>query len=226
MKQFAVIGLGRFGMSVARALAEKNQQVIAIDSDEELVSDIAEFVPKAVCLDATDEKAMRAVGVNDVDVAICSIGTHIEASILTTVLLKELGVPQILCKATSTQHQKVLEKIGASKVILPEKDMGERIANSIIASSDNVIEHIGLSGDSSIIEILPPQEFIGKSLRDLEIRAKYNLNVIAIKSEPSGEKEEVAINVNPQATDTINAGDILVVFGENEKIEALKHKKD
>ena len=224
MKQFVVVGLGRFGSSVARALGEKGQQVIAVDKDEDLVHDIMEHVTKAVCLDATDEKAVKAVGLNHADVVICAIGTNVESSILVTLLFKEQGVPVIVCKAVSGAHKRVLEKIGADKVVLPEKDMGERIANTLISSSNNVVEHIGMSGDSSVIEIMPPEEFIGKALRDLDIRTKYELNVIAIKSKEKGEGEE-EINMNPQAADVVKEGDTLFVFGENKKIEALKNKK-
>ncbi|MEA3489621.1 MAG: TrkA family potassium uptake protein [Candidatus Omnitrophota bacterium] len=227
MKQYAVIGLGRFGSSVAITLAEKGQQVVAIDKNEELVHDIMDNVTKAVCLDASDEKAVRSVGLQHVDVAICGIGTDVESSILVTLLLKDLGVPVIVCKGESSAHKKVLEKIGATKVILPERDTGARIAETLISISDKVLDHIGLSGDSSIIEIIAPEEFIGKSLRDLGIRAEYGVNVIAIKKKvktvKNGEKrEEERVNVTPQADDIVAKGDILVVFGANDKIENLK----
>jgi len=223
MKQFAVIGLGRFGRSVANALAEKGHQVIAIDKNEELVHDIMDNVTKAVCLDATEEKAVKSVGLQNVDVAICGIGTEIESSILVTLLLKDLNIPEIVCKATSLAHKTVLEKIGATKVILPERDIGERIAASLVSMSDTVREHIGLSGDSSIIEIIVPKEFVGKTLRELNIRSEFEVNIIAIKRKTQGgEKEE--INITPQADDIIAKGDILVVFGANEKIDALKLK--
>ena len=229
MKHFAVIGLGRFGTSVARTLAEKRQQVIAIDKNEELVHDVMDNVTKAVCLDATEEKAVRSVGLQSVDVAICAIGTDVESSILVTLTLKDLGVPVIVCKATSVAHKKVLEKIGATKVILPEKDMGEKIAETLISVSDKVLDHIGISGDSSIIELIAPEEFVGKTLRDLDIRATYGVNVIAIKkkikvSRNGEEKEEEKVNITPQAKDVVAEGDILIVFGENEKITALKRK--
>jgi len=125
MKQFAVIGLGRFGSSLATTLAERGQQVLAIDKNEELVHNVMDIVSKAVCLNATDEKALKSVGLQGVDVAICGIGTNLENSILVTLLLKDLNVPEIICKADSMEHKKVLEKIGATKVILPEKDTGE-----------------------------------------------------------------------------------------------------
>ena len=227
MKQYAVIGLGRFGASIAATLAEKGQQVIAIDKDEELVHNIMDSVTKAVCMDCTDEKAVRSLGLQSVDVAVCGIGTDVESSILITLLLKDLGVPQIICKGESIAHKKVLEKIGATKVILPEKDTGIRIAEMLISISDKVLDHIGLSEDSSIIEIIAPEDFVGKTLRDLGIRAKYGVNVIAIKKKVSktrgGETvTEEETNVTPQADDVLAAGDVLIVFGENEKIEGLK----
>ncbi|MBD3379032.1 MAG: TrkA family potassium uptake protein [Candidatus Omnitrophica bacterium] len=229
MKKFAVIGLGRFGASAATTLAEKEQQVIAIDTSEELVHEVMDHVTKAVCLDATDEKAARSVGLHNVDVAICGIGTDLEASILVTLLLKDLGVPIIVCKADSPEHKKVLEKIGATKVILPEKDTGARLADTLISVSDQVLDHIGLSGGASIIEIIAHEEFVGKSLRELEMRARHGVNVIAIKRKTiviknGMETEEENINVNPQADDVISKGDILVVFGEDDKIEKLKNK--
>ncbi len=227
MKQFAVIGLGRFGSSVAKTLAEKGQQVIAIDKNEELVHDIMDYVAKAVCLDAMEEKAVKSVGLQDVDVAICGIGTDVEASILVTLLLKEIGIPEIVSKAVSQEHKNVLEKVGATKVILPERDIGERLASTLISMSDLVLDHIGLSVNSSIIEIKVPDEFVGKTLRDLNIRAEYGVNVIAIKKKEPDKKEGVSqkeeeINVNPQADDVLSKEEILVVFGENDKIEALK----
>ncbi|MBL7072908.1 MAG: TrkA family potassium uptake protein [Candidatus Omnitrophica bacterium] len=229
MRQFAVIGLGRFGASVAETLAKKGQQVVAIDKDEELVRDVMDSVTKAVCLDSSDMKAAKSIGLDKVDVAICAIGTDVEASILVTLLLIELGVPVVVCKATSMAHKKVLEKIGATKVILPEKDTGERLAQTLISVSDTVLDHIGLSENSSVIEIIAPKEFVGKTLRDLEIRAEYGLNVIAIKKKKritrkGSESEKEIVNVNPQAEDVVAKGDILVVFGENDKISGLKNK--
>jgi len=234
MKQYAVIGLGRFGASVARALAAKGQQVLAIDKDEELVHDIMDSVTKAVCLDASDEKAVNSVGLRDVDVAICGIGTDVESSILVTLLLKDLGIPVVVCKGESIAHKKVLEKIGADKVILPERDTGIRLADTLISVSDTVIDRIGLAGGASILEIIAPEEFIGKTLRDADIRSRYGVNVIAIKKkketagpkgEEGGEEEEEDVNVTPQADDVIVKGDILVVFGSNDRIDQLKSGK-
>jgi trk system potassium uptake protein TrkA len=225
MRQFAVIGLGRFGASVARTLAKKGHQVLAIDKEEHITQDISDEVTQAVCLDATDEKALRSVGIENVDVAVVGMGTNLEASILITLNLKEIGIKEIVCKAVNEDHKKVLEKIGATKVILPEREMGARVANSLISTS--VIEHIELSGESSIVELIPPKEFMGKSLREINVRAKFGVNVIAIKRKiPSATKkeEEEIVNVSPRAEDTIKKGDVLVVLGPNENIEKLKKR--
>ncbi len=230
MKQFAVIGLGRFGASVALTLAEKGQQVIAIDKDEDLVHDVMDIVTKAVCLDCTEERAAKSVGLDKVDVAVCAIGSDLESSILVTLLLKDLGVPVIVCKATNMEHKKVLEKVGATRVILPEKDTGVRVAETLISTSGMVLDQIGLSGNSSIIEILTPQKFAGKTLREIGIRARYGLNVIAIKKKTTTTKNgeehtEEQTNVTPQADDILTKEDVLVVFGENSRIEELKKRK-
>ena len=225
MRQFAVIGLGRFGSSVARTLAEKGYQILAIDISEQMTQDISDEVTQAVCLDATDEKALRTVGTENVDVAIVGMGTNLEASILTTLNLKEIGIKEIVCKAVSEDHKKVLEKIGATKVIQPEREMGVRVANSLVSTS--VIEQIELSDESSIVELIPPKQFIGKSLREVDVRAKFGVNVIAVKRKiPSASKkeEEEIVNVSPKAEDIIKKGDILIVLGSNENIEKLKQK--
>jgi len=226
MKQFAVIGLGRFGASVARTLAEKGQQVLAIDSKEDLVHDMMDSVTKAVCLDGTDEKAVKSVGLQNVDVAICAIGTNVEASILVTLLLQDLQIPVIVCKATTIEHKKVLEKIGATKVILPEKDTGERIAETLMSVSDKVLDHIGLSENSSIIELIAPESFVGKTLRNLDVRAQHGVNVVAIKRKANDEegKEKETVDVSPQADYVIKKDDILIVLGENDKITEFKKK--
>ena len=225
MRQFAVIGLGRFGASVAKTLSEKGYQVLAVDIDEKIVQNIADSVTQAVCLDARDEKALKASGIENVDVAVVGAGTNLEASILITLNLKEVGIKEIICKAVSKDQKNVLEKIGATKVIQPEREMGVRLANSLVSTS--VIEHIELSDESSIAELIPPRDFIGRSLRELDIRAKYDVNVIAVRRKipsSSGGKEEDILNVSPKAEDIITKGDILVVLGTNDAIETFKEK--
>lgn len=226
MRQFAVIGLGRFGASVARTLTEKGHQVLAIDKEERITQDLSDVVTQAVCLDATDEKALRSVGIENVDAAVVGMGSNLEASILITLNLKEIGIKEIVCKAVNEDHKKVLEKIGATRVIQPEREMGVRLANTLVSTS--VIEHIELSNESSIVELMPPKDFIGKSLREINVRAKYDVNVIAVKRNiPSASKkgEEQILNVSPRAEDIIKKGDILVVLGQNENIEKLKKQR-
>jgi trk system potassium uptake protein TrkA len=229
MRQFAVIGLGRFGASVAKTLAEKGQGVLGIDAIEEKVQDISEFITQAVCIDARDEKALRAVGIDNVDVAVVSIGGNLEASILITLILKEIGIKEVIAKAVSSDHGKVLQRVGATRVVFPERDMGVRLANSLL--SPTIIEHIELSSNASVVEVVPPSDFVGKSLGDINIRAKYGVNVIAIKRNvpivtKDGKKEfEQRMDVSPKADDIIYKDDVLVVLGENKNIEKLQAKK-
>ncbi len=228
MRQFAVIGLGRFGSSVAKTLSEKGHQVLAIDVREDRVQDLSEVVTQAVCVDARDEKALKAVGIENVDVAIVGMG-DIEASILTTLVLKELKIKNIVAKGVDDYHAKVLQKVGATKVVAPEKDMGIRIANSL--ASPSVIEHIELSLDSSVAELIPPKEYMDKSLCDIDIRKQYGLNIIAIKKKmrivsKEGEvREEQKMNIAPKPDDMIREGDILIVVGTNEHIEEFKKRR-
>ncbi len=228
MRQFAVIGLGRFGSSIAKTLSEKKHQVLAIDADESIVQELSDSVAQAVCLDATDLKALKAVGIGNVDVAVCSIGNDLKSSILVTMNLKEIGVKEIVCKAQDEKHKVLLERIGATRVVLPEREMGVRIANSLMTSQ--VIEHIELSEESSIAELIPPKDFIGKSLREIDVRAKYGLNVIGITRKTQGVSKEgrprmqKIVNISPQAEDIIGKDDILVVLGSNEDIDKFKKK--
>jgi trk system potassium uptake protein TrkA len=221
MRQFAVIGLGQFGSSVANTLVEKGVQVLGVDIDEAVVREMSEVLTNAVQADATDEKVLKAIGIQEVDVAIISVGENIESSVLIALLLKDLGIKQIIAKVISDQHARILERIGVSRVINPEKDMGKRLANSL--ASPNILEQIDLSGDYAIIEMIPPEEFVAHSLKELDVRAKYGVNIIAIKHGQSDDKE--SINVCPLAEDVIRKGDILVVIGSSENINKVKKKK-
>ncbi|AZR73673.1 potassium uptake system protein [Anoxybacter fermentans] len=213
MKQFVVIGLGRFGSSVARTLCQKGFDVLAIDIDEERVQALADEVTHAVQADATDEEAMKSLGIRNFDIAIISIGTDIHSNILTTLLVKELGVKYVVVKAQTELHGKVLTKIGADKVVYPERDMGVRVANSLISS--NVLDLIEVSPEYTIAEVTASPKLYGHTLSDLQFRTRFGVNVIAIKN---GDK----INVTPRATDEIKKGDILIVIGENENLERLR----
>src|SRR4030042_5393598 len=175
-KQFAVIGLGRFGFSVAKTLTKYGSEVIAIDRDEERVKKVEEFVSYAVQLDAMDEKALRSVGVQNVDTAIVSIGENIEASILVVMLLKEMGIKNIIAKAVTTLHGKVLENLGVKRIIYPERDMAMRVAHSLIRP--NILEQLELSEEYSIIELPTPAHLIGKNIKESQLRRKYGVTLI------------------------------------------------
>jgi len=214
MKQFIVVGLGRFGSSVAKTLAENEYNVLAIDTDEERVQMIANAVTHAVEADATDEDALKTLGVRNFDVAVVSIGDNIHANILATLILKELGVPYVVVKAQDTLHGKVLSKVGADRVVYPERDMGVRIAHNLISS--NVLDYIEFAPDYSIVEIVASDKMEGKSLSELQFRSNYGVNVMAIKRG----KE---LNVTPGANDKVLEGDVLIVMGQNDDLDKLKH---
>ena len=220
-KHYAVIGLGRFGFSVAKTLAKYDAEVIAIDSEEERVKKTADFVTYAVQLDAIDEKALRSVGVQNVDTAIVSIGENIEASILVVMLLKELGIRNIIAKAVTTLHGKVLQNLGVNRIIFPERDMAIRVAHSLIRPS--VLEQLELSQEYSIVELPTPDNLIGKTLKDTQLRTRYGVNLIAIKRRITTEKGIIkdSWNVNPLPTDTIEKEDILVLIGLNEDLDKM-----
>lgn len=213
MKQFVVVGLGRFGSSVARTLAENNFNVLAIDTNEERVQMIANEVTHAVEADATDEDALRTLGVRNFDVAVVSIGDNIHANILSTLILKELGVPYVVAKAQDALHGKVLSKVGADRVVYPERDMGVRIAHNLISS--NVLDYIEFAPDYSIVEIITSPNMIGKTLAQLELRSKFGVNVMAIKRGKN-------LNITPGANDRILEGDVLIVMGKNEDLDKVK----
>ena len=212
-KQFVVIGLGRFGASVAKTLYSLGNDVLAIDKDEDLIQDISDSVTHAVQMDATDENGLRSLGLRNFDVAIVTIGDNIQSSVMVTLLVKELGVKYIVAKGNSDLHAKVLYKIGADRVILPEKDMGVRVAHNLVSSS--ILDYIELSPDYSIMEIEALNEWQDKSLRELRLRSKYGINVMAIKK---GDE----INLAPSADDLIDAKDVLVAIGLAQDLSTLE----
>lgn len=214
-KQFVVIGLGRFGRSVAITLFQMGYDVLAIDEDSEVVQEIADQVTHAVQMDATDEYALKTLGIRNFDVAVVTIGSNIQASIMVTLTLKEAGVKHIIAKGNSEIHAKVLSKIGADQVILPEKDMGVRVAHNLVSS--NVMDFIELSDAYSIVELLAPKPWQGKTILALDVRATLGINILAIKS---GED----INISPRADDVIQPGDVLVIIGSKEDLAVVEGK--
>jgi len=225
MKQFAVIGLGKFGMKVALTLAEKGGQVLVVDEDIRKVEEIKDLVSQAVCLDSTDEDAMRAAGLEDVDAAIVGAGENLEHSILTTAILKKLGVPHIVARAVSDLHTQILERVGATRVINVEEQMGEQVARSIIAPA--IQEQFALATGHSLAEVVPPPELIGQTIGKINLRQAYGVNIIAIQKRipmvtPEGQNAfRIQINDLPKPTDVLEEDDILVVVGSDENIERL-----
>jgi trk system potassium uptake protein TrkA len=213
---FAVIGLGRFGSAIATTLTELGHDVIGIDGEEEPVQQHADTIRSAIQLDATDGRALRVAGIQDVDVAVVSIGENIEASLLAVMLVKDLGVPRIIAKAVSPLHGRILERIGVDRVIFPEREMAVRVAHSLVVP--NVLDYIELSRDFSIIEMPAPDEFAGKSLKELQLRNRFGLTLIAIKRK-TGAGETT--NVAPSADDEIRAGDVLSLLGSNDRLAQL-----
>ena len=214
-KQFVVFGLGRFGKSLAVTLAEAGYEVMAVDMNEEKVQDISTIVTQAVQADVTDADTLKELGIRNFDVAVVAIGKDMQSSIMATLLLKEMGIPYVVAKASTEVHQKLLEKLGADRIILPENDMGKRIATSLITG--NIIDYIQLSEDYSIMEIESLEEWAGHSIKDLNIRAKYGINIIAI--EVGGK-----INVSPGPDYVIKKEDLLVVVGQNKALRELEEK--
>ena len=212
-KQFVVIGLGRFGTSVAQTLSTLGHDVLAMDKDEHAVQIIMQDVTQAVQADARDEETLRALGVRNFDVAIVAIGDDLEANILITLMLKEMGIPYVVAKAQNALHGKVLEKIGADKIIYPEQDMGFRLANNLVRT--NVMDFIELSLDYSIFEIIASSQFVGKSIGELNLRAVYSINVVAIK------KGADKIVIAPGPNEIVEEKDILVVVCNKKSLAKL-----
>ncbi|HLR75795.1 MAG TPA: TrkA family potassium uptake protein [Virgibacillus sp.] len=212
-RDYAVIGLGRFGGSVCRELSLEGMPVLAIDLNENRINEFKNIASHAVIADATDEATLKELGINNIDHVIVAIGDNIQASILTTVMLSDMGIKKITVKAQNDYHERILKKIGAHQVVHPERDMGKRIAHSII--SNNILDYLELSDEHSIVEVKAGEKMVGKTLAELGIRAKYGCNVVAIKSGDD-------INVSPGAQLKLQADDILIVVGSNDDISKFE----
>ena len=213
MKSYFVIGLGLFGQALARQLCKLGADVLAMDMSSQLVQQVAADVTHAVVGDAKDKEVLRALGAKDFDCAVIAIGDDLATSVLVAMNLMELGVPYIVCKAHDETHRKVLEKLGVNRVVIPEQENAQRLGRSL--HSHNVLEYIELSEEYGILEVPAPKGWTGKSIRDLNIRAKLGINIIAVES---GRKT----NVSPSADYTIQPDDILVVLGDGYSLEELQ----
>lgn len=213
MKSFIVIGLGRFGTEAAKSLCRQGCEVLAIDNKSELVQQLSGEVTQAVVGDARDKEVLRALGAKDFDCGIVAIGDSLADSVLATMNLKELGVKHIVCKAYDDTHRHVLKKLGADRVVIPEKENADRLAKSL--ASANVLDYIELSEDYGIIEVPAPNPWKGKSLIELNVRAKLGVNILAIK-------RDGCITVSPSADFRIESGDIMVVLGDTAALKAVQ----
>lgn len=212
-KQFVVIGLGRFGSSIAQTLYSLGHDVLAIDKDEDIIQEISDSVTHAVQLDSTDENALRSLGIRNFDVAVITIGDNIQSSVMAALLVKELGVKYIIAKAHNNLHAKVLKKIGVDKIVLPERDMGIRVAHNLV--SPNILDYIEVSPEYSVIEVQVLPGWAGKTLSELKLRSKYGINVMGIK-------RAEGINLSPSAEDVIEKDDVVLVIGSVEDLGRLE----
>lgn len=217
MKKFAVIGLGSFGSNLVKTLAKKNVEIIAIDIDEIKVNEIKDVATQPITMDATSKENLTSIGITDVDCVIVSAGPSLEPSIMIVYILKELGVKKIIAKALSEDHEKILFLVGANEVYYPERDIAKKIGTQL--SFSNLLDYLPIESGFVIQEIAPPDSFIGKSLGEINLRKKYNVTVIAIKS-----IIPESTTMNPGADFLIKESDIMLVFGSDVDIEKL-HKK-
>lgn len=213
MKSYIVIGLGKFGAEAAKRLCQLGGEVLAIDRNPDLVQPISNQVTQAVVGDARDKEVLRALGAKDFECAVVAIGDNLADSVLATMNLKELGVPYIVCKASDETHRQVLLKLGADKVVIPEQEQADRLAKNL--SSPNVLDYIELSNEYGIIEIPAPGSWQEKSLKELNVRAKLGVNIIAVKC--GGQ-----INVSPAADYRIQSDDVMVVLGDTAALDAVQ----
>jgi len=225
-QRVAVFGLGRFGFGLAVRLAELGAEVLAVDSEPDLVEEVDQRVSRAICLDATNEFAMKKLDASAIDLAIVCIGRNIEAGLLVTAVLQRLGVREIWVRAIDQNQAQILEAMGVSRIISLEKEMARQVAQEIVMPGTQIIAPI--TADHALAEVRAKPEFVGKTLQQLDFRNRYGLNIVAIKSRqvmsgPDG-PEKVAVHVNdlPHADDVIKEGDVLVVIGSDEKIAALQ----
>ena len=212
-RSFCIIGLGRFGQTLAENLARTDHQVLVIDEDGEIVNAMSDIVTNAVVGDPTNEQVLRAAGVSDYDCAVVASADNINDSILVTLILKEIGVKQVVSRASSAQHRRVLEKIGADMVVFPEQDMGEKLVG--ILDRNNVLEYIEFSDTHSIVEIAVPDSWIGKTLSELDVRKRIGVTVLAVSDPVSG------MNISPDPYKPFTENETVALLGENTAIDRI-----
>ena len=211
VKSYAVLGLGSFGKSVARSFMELGIEVLAVDRNKIIVNEIASEVTYAVQMDVTNEDALKSIGVEKMDGVIVAIGENLEASVMATLLVKELGVPYVVAKAETEMQKKILEKIGADKVVFPEKEMGVRLAKNI---AGNFLDVFDLSSKDSMVELKVKEEWIGKSIRELDFRNRYHLNIVDFRRDGK-------LDSFPDPDDVLQRDDIIITVGKNEDLSRI-----
>ena len=215
MKRVVVIGLGIFGSQLARQLYDKGIEVVAIDKNKDVVQRIKDHSTKAVLADATDKEVLESIGIDAADTVVISFGEDLSASTLLTLYLKEMKVKEVIVKVPNEDYKRILLKVGASEAIIPEREIANKVARSII--SPNVLEYLPISEDFTIVELAPPSSFIGKSLAELDLRKRYQLQVIAIRDVLLEKLQMV-----PRASSIIKDSDVLVIIGREEDIQRVK----
>jgi trk system potassium uptake protein TrkA len=211
--QYVVIGLGRFGSSISKELIKLGYEVLGIDKDEEAVDEMSDVLTHTVVADSTDEEVLKSLGVRNFDCAVIAIGDNIQASILTAIVLKDMGVKKVVAKGLSELHGKVLNKLGVDRIIFPERDMGIRVAHQLV--SPNLLDYIELSKDYTIAELSVPKRLCGRTIKELDPRAKYGCSIVAIN-------KESGVIIAPTATDVVNEKDVMVIIGMNNQIEEFE----
>ncbi|RAP76321.1 potassium channel family protein [Paenibacillus montanisoli] len=212
-QQFVVVGLGRFGSSLAKELIALGYEVLGIDKNDEVVQEMSQVLTHVVVADCTDEEALRSLGIRNFDCGVVAIGDDIQASIMSAILLKDSGMKKVVAKALSELHGRVLEKVGVDQVVYPERDMGIRVANQLV--SPNLLDYIELSKDYTIAEMAVPKRLNGKSLQDIDLRVRFGCSVVAI-NKPQG------VIIAPSASDVLTEKDVIVVIGTNGQIEEFE----
>ena len=212
-RSYAVFGLGRYGKAVARELVENGMEVIAVDTNQEIINDAAAFLPVCKCADVTDAEVIERLGIADIDTVIICMASNLEASVMAVTLCKEAGVGHVIAKCANAMHQKILLRVGADEVVFPEQESGVRLAKNLLSSG--FIDMLSLSGDVSIVEIDVKADWVGKNLIELNLRRKYGFNIVAIKADG-----QVNVHVNPEQK--LKAEDTLIVIANTTKLGKLK----
>ncbi len=213
MKSYVVVGLGRFGYETARQLSRLGCEVLAIDLKSDLIQQISNDVTHAVVGDSRDKEVLRTLGVGEFDCAVIAIGDDLATSVLVTMNMKELGVPYLVCKAYDDTHRQVLKKLGADRVVIPEQENAARLAKSL--SSTNLLDYIELSEEYSIVELPAPRSWVGKTLKELNVRARLGVNILAVRRDSK-------MDVSPAADFSFRDGDVVVVLGDTKALDTIQ----